>query len=140
MRFLRKILSSKEVRAALAILDEASYMFDHHHGYLSGAYQLVRDIIEQVILDNPSEFTQVIRNGKSPREYIYSDIANTAGDLLESGQYHIRRGHLNPIGPGEDLWRLFNAALDELVRIGAIEPKVADEEKAAILKNIGDAG
>lgn len=140
MRFLKKLLAPKEVRAALGVLDEASCTFDSHHGYLSNAFQMVRDPIEKMILDHPSEFVRAIQKGTSPRQWVYNSIAKDAGDLLETGEYHIRRGFLNPIGPGEDLLRLFNAALDELVRIEVMEPDFAENEKRVMLKIIREAG
>ena len=138
MELMKKQSAPKEVKAALGILDEASCIFDSYHGYLSGAFYLVRDEITELILASPAEVARAIRKGISPREWVYSAIANTAGDYVESGQYHIRRRHLNPTG--EDLLRLFNAALDELVRIGAMEADYAEKEKSAILKSIWDAG
>ena len=32
--------------------------------------------------------------GGTPREWVYIQIGNVAGDMLESGQYHIYRGVL----------------------------------------------
>jgi hypothetical protein len=67
-------------------------------------------------------------------------IANTSGDMAESGQYHIYRGVLNPMGPGEDLLKIFDSAMDELVKLGDMDEKNAQEQKEAIRKNIQGVG
>jgi len=121
MRFFKVLFGPKEVRAALGVLDEAEYAFCGVDSFRSAAFDPVKQHVQRLVLARPSEFAAVIRKGTSPREYVYSAIANRAGDLLESGDYHIRRGHLNPVGPAEDLYTLFCKALDELVRIGAMD-------------------
>ena len=60
--------------------------------------------------------------------------------MLESGQYHIYRGVLNPMGPGEDLLKMFDATYDELVHMKAIDPGYANKQKAALRKNMKDVG
>jgi len=80
MKFLKKILAPKEVRAALGILDEATYTFDN------AAFQLVRNYVEKILLAKPDEFVSVVQNGMSPRQWIYTTIANIAGDLVENGK------------------------------------------------------
>lgn len=134
MNFIKKILAPKEVKAALGILDEASYTFDNE------AFQLVRNRIEKMILAQTDEFVNIIQKGMSPRQWVYSAIANISGDLVESGKYHIYRGVLNDMGPGNDLLKLFNAAVDELVKIGIVDNKYAKTQKEAILKNINSVG
>jgi hypothetical protein len=134
MNFLKKILAPKEVKAALGILDEASCTFDNE------AFQLVRSHIEKIILTKPDEFVNLIQNGMSPRQWVYTTIANIAGDLVESGNYHMYRGVINPMGLGNDLLKLFDAAIDELTKIGALGAKKAKTEKAAIRENIKSVG
>lgn len=134
MKFLKKIFAQKEVKAALGILDEASYKFDNE------AFRIVRKPIEKTILAKSHKFVNVIQNGVSPREWTYTAIAEVAGDLLGSGSYHIYRGVLNPLGPGNDLLKLFNAAIDELTKIGALDIKEAKAAKNAIRDNIKSVG
>jgi len=93
-----------------------------------------------MILTRPVEFVQIVQKGKPPREYVWSAISNMAGDLVESGQYHCHRGWLNPLGPGEDLLRLFDLSIDEVLRMGAIKPDFASEQKAAVRRNLRDVG
>jgi len=134
MNFLKKIFAPKEIRAALGILDEATYTFDNE------AFQLVRNYVEKILLAKPEEFVSVVQNGMPPRQWIYTTIANIAGDLLESGSYHIYRGVLNPLGLGPDLLKLFDAAIDELTKLEALDTKRAEIEKEAIRENMKGAG
>jgi hypothetical protein len=107
---------------------------------VSEAFQLVRKPIEDFIFQHSDSFVRVIQKGTSPRKWVWSAISNEAGDLVESGQYHMYRGILRPMGPGPDLLRLYDIALDELVQLGDIEPQYAEQEKSAIRSNIARAG
>jgi len=136
MRFLKRAFAPKEVKAALGALDEAGYRFQ------TEAFQMVRNVIEKSLLSNPDALVQVIKQsgGRTPREWVYSQIGNIAGDMLESGQYHIYRGVLNPMGPGEDLLKMFDETYDELLQMKAIDSDFAQEQKADLRKNIQDVG
>ena len=134
MKFIKKLLAPKEVKAALGVLDEASYTFD------SVGFQLVREHIEKIILSQLDKSVDVIQKGMTPRQWVYITIANIAGDLVESGNYHIYRGVLNPLGSGNDLLKLFDAAIDQLTQIGALDAKDAKKQKATIRDNIKSVG
>jgi len=136
MNFLKKVFAPNEVKAALGALDEAAYRFQ------TEAFQMIRRVIEKSVLTNPNEMVRAIREsaGRTPREWVYSQIGNIAGDMLESGQYHIYRGVLNPMGPGEDLLKMFDATYDELVHMKAIDSDYANKQKAALIKNMKDVG
>ena len=124
----------KEVKEALKMLNKMERSFDN------AGFHLVRNHIEKMILAQPNKFVDIIQRGTSLRVWIFTAVANTAGDFLESGNYHIYRGVLNPMGPGNDLLRLFDAAVDELVKIGVLKPEKAKEEKEAIRENIKSVG
>lgn len=124
----------KEIEEAIEILDEASHTFD------TRGFELVKERIEEMLLAHPDEFVDVVKKGTSTRQWIYSAIANTAGNMVESGHYHVWRGVLDPIGPGEDLLKLFDGAIDELVKIGALEMKNAKTQKRVVRKNIKNVG
>jgi len=131
---IKKSFSKKEVKEAIGILEEASQKFG------SGGFDLVKEYVEKSILSDPKQFMDVIRKGRSARKYVYSMIANVSGDMVESGHYHIYRGILNPMGPGEDLLKIFDSAMDELVKLGDTDTKNAEEQKEAVRKNIQDIG
>lgn len=134
MKILKKLFAPKEVRAVLGVLDEADCRFD------CPAFQLVRNIIENAVLTNTNKVAKQIREGLSPRQSVYSMIANIAGDHIESGQYHIYRGVLNPMGMGKDLLRIFDEAVDEMVKIGVVDEEYAEEQKKGIRENIKTVG
>jgi hypothetical protein len=131
---IKKSFSKKEVKEALGILDEASQKFG------SGGFDLVRGYVEKSILSDTEQFMDIVGKGRSVRKYVYSMIANTSGDMVESGQYHIYRGILNPMGPGEDLLKIFDSAMDELVRLGDTDKENAEEQKKAVRKNMQNMG
>ena len=148
--FFKKLTAPKEVRAALGVLDEIACTKVPGEGigipmascwHDSEAFRIVRNQIEKMILAGPDEFARMIQVETSPREWVWTAIANVAGDHVESGEYHIGvRGALNPLGPGEYLRKLFDTALDELTRMGAMQPDFAEKQKAALRKNISDVG
>ncbi|HUU19256.1 MAG TPA: hypothetical protein VMW72_19050 [Sedimentisphaerales bacterium] len=125
--------SKKEVKEALRILEEENNKF-------GAGFDLVKSYVEKSILSDTKQFIDVVRKGRSVREYLYSTIANISGDMVESGQFHIYRGVLNPMGPGEDLLKIFDSAIDELVILGDIDEENAHEQKELIRKNIHDVG
>jgi len=149
MSLFSKLTAAKEVRAALGVLDEIACTRVSNSGICipsantwhdSEAFQIVRNEIEKVILAHSNEFVRMVQDGTSPREWVWSAISNIAGNHVESGEYHFYRGALNPLGPGEYLLQLYDTALDELVRMGAMEADYARQEKAALRKNIKDVG
>jgi hypothetical protein len=149
MSFFSKLTAPKEVRALLGILDEIACTRVSQSGITipsadtwhdSEAFQIVRKEIEKIILAHPDEFARMVQDGTSPREWVWAAISNIAGNHVESGEYHIYRGFLNPLGPGQYLMKLYDTALDELTRMGAMQLDHATEEKSALRKNIRDVG
>ena len=138
-KFLRKDdvklenVRNSEVKEVIEILDEIEEKFETGFG-------LVRGYIEKGINENTEKFLEVVRKGYSVRKYVYSMIANISGDMIESGEYHIYRGVLNPIGPGQNLLRIFDFAVDELVKLGDIDKENAEAQKKAIRENIKGVG
>lgn len=122
-----------ELEETFDILDEATYKF-------GASFDLVREQIEEMLRSNKEQFLNVVREGRDVRKFIYSTIANISGDMVESGQYHIYRGVLNPTGPGGELLRIFDAAIDELVRMGDTDTTNAEKQKKAIRENIKSVG
>jgi len=150
MSFFKKINAPKEVQALLGVLDEIACRRVGQTGisipiantwHDSEAFQIVRNHIENLILARPEWSARIIQEqGISPRQWVWQGVANFAGDLVESGQYHIYRGALNPMGPGEDLVQLFDMAVDELTRMGVLQPDYAEKQKAGLRENIRTVG
>lgn len=122
-----------EIREMSEILQEAEEKFGVN-------FKLVGQQIEQAIRKDTEHFLKVVHQGRSVRKYVYSMIANTSGDMIESGQYHIYRGVINPMGPGKDLINIFDGAMDELVRLGDTDKENAEKQKKALRENIKGAG
>ncbi len=135
MKALKRMFAPKEVRAILGVLDEADYRFD------CPAFTMIKGAIENLVLGAESaKIAANVRKGISPRQSVYSWIVNIAGDELETGRHHLHRGILNPMGLGVDLLRIFDAAGDELVQIGAVDADYAAKQKAGLRKNIENEG
>jgi hypothetical protein len=128
--------ASQILKEAQDTLDEAANRFQ------TEAFRMVGQVIEKAVAAKPDALVRVIKEnpGRGPREWIYSQIGNIAGDMLESGHYHIYRGVLNPMGPGEDLLKMFDATFDELILIKAIDVDYANEQKAVIRMKIKSMG
>jgi len=126
-------VKNSEVKEAMEILDEAENKF-------GAGFDLVREHIEKGINEDTKQFLEVVGKGRSVRKYVYSMIANISGDMVESGQYHLYRGVINPMGPGQNLLRIFDSAMDELVELGDTDKENAEKQKKAIRENIKSVG
>jgi len=144
---LKKFFSPKEVKIALDILDGAErefcnrdYQLTRGHIERNKVFQLVRSLIEKILFAHSDEFSEKIQQGASPRHWVYRTIANIAGDLVESGNYHIYRGVINPMEPGEELVEIFDMAVDKLVEMRVLDTEQAKKEKGALRENIKSVG
>ena len=133
-KIFQKQFGSKEIKAILGILDEANYKFNN-----KAFKEIVKPKIENLVLSNPQKIEQIMKK-IPPREWTYGIIANISGDLVESGKYHLYRGWLNPMGPGQDLLKIFDKATEELVKIDNITKEFAEKQKIQLRKNIQNVG
>jgi hypothetical protein len=101
---------------------------------------MIKDEIKKEIFNHPNAIKQALNEGITLEQWAHTVIANLSSDLLESGEYHLYRGVLNPDGPAKDLLRLYDTAIQELVSIGAIDVSKGELEKNAIRKNIKNVG
>lgn len=113
-----------EFQALLRELDEAGQRFGGLYFYD------VREKVEAVIRAQPQEIVEMIRNGIGPRQVVYATICNISGDMVENG------GVLNP--KGKELLRIYEAAEDEMVLLGAQDVERASKNKAIVRENIHD--
>jgi hypothetical protein len=134
MGLFQTFFGSSEVKAAYGVLAEANHRFE------SEVFSLIKEEIETALRKNPSDIIDAARRGITPRQVVYTAIVNIAGDHLESGQYHIYRGVLNPTGFGPTLKRIYNTSLDELATMNAITKESAEEQKEIMRKNIRSNG
>ena len=134
MNIFKKLFSPKEVRAAIGVLNELECTYD------CVAFRIVREQVERLIFKNPKVFVDVIKKGTPPRQWVLGTVSNFAGDHVESGEYHVHRGLLDPLGPGNDFLKIYDATADELVRMGVLEAEFAERQKAGVRDNIRDVG
>ena len=129
-----KSFYKKEVKEAFAILEEEKDKWD------CAGFNLVKDYVEESIRSDKKQFMDEVREGRSVRTIVYNIIANLSEEMIESGQYHIWGGVLNPMGPGEDLLKIFDSAVDELVIMGELDEEKAQEQKEAIRLSVQSFG
>ncbi len=135
MKFLKKIFASKEVNTALGVLDELDYICD------SPAFQLARKVVESTILARQEKFAIALKKqGRTPRQKVYSMLESVVGDDLESG-YHdffVYRGVLTPTG--EELLKVYDRIIDQMREIDYISEEEAQRQKSNIRDRIKEAG
>jgi len=128
----------QEVNDVLRVLMEAENKFQ------SEAFKTVAQVIKTSVIAHPGELVRLFQEHPEIDEpaWVYSQVGNIAGDMLESGKYHIYRGVLNPISLGPDLLKIFDASYDELLKIKAkdIDTEYANKQKATLRQNIQRMG
>ena len=132
-----------EVQAVIALFDEAKQELEKASASaFPYRYSEAFDLLKQETMDRLDGWTAFMINTKDrgPRASIYAMISFFARDDLQSGQHHIYRGELNPLGLGNDLLRIMDAAVDELARRGVFEADVAQEMKDTVRENIKVVG
>ena len=134
MKLFNKIFKPDEIQSVLDKLKEAEKKFN------SPSFPIIVNMVKGSISEAPDKIVSMVRESKSVHQTVYIMIANVAGDEVESGKHHMYRGVLNPLGDGNELLRIYNLALDELVKIGYVSAENARANKKAILENIKEVG
>lgn len=134
MGLFRNLFLNREVKGAIGILDEFAVRFR------GSGFERVRDQVEAGFRKHPHDLASIVNGGTPLRQIVMQALANTAGDHIVSGHYHPHRGVLDPSGPGNEILRLFDAAVDELVQMNAIDPDFAATRKGELRERIGDVG
>lgn len=134
MKIFKKIFKTDVIKVAEDALDEARVTLDCE------ALPIVKAEIDKVLRQHPDVLKKQFDNGLSPRQWAYTAIVNVSGDLLESGEFHLYRGVLDPIKHGSSLLTLYDSAMDELIKMGAITPDSASTEKKALRENLASVG
>jgi hypothetical protein len=131
---IRKRHLPPEVFDAQLRLAEIGKQFDET------AFRLVSERVNSVIMLDAKQFAEMIESGRSLEHWLWGAIANSAGELVESGQFHLSRGVLYPLGPGEELVRIFDIASEALGSLGIAKPEYTQRQKEALRKNIATVG
>ncbi len=110
--------------------------------YKNESFKIIKQIIEKQIKNDTNSIDQIIEesNGGTIEEWIHSQIGNIAGDLLESGNYHVYRGVLN--NTGNELFNIFKKSYEILLDINAkdIDKEYANIQIAVLKRNINNIG
>ncbi len=134
MNLYDKINMTDEIQSILNALKEIDKKIN------SSAFHLIVKQIKGAISELPDKIVSMVKESESIHQTVYIMIANVAGDEVESGKHHMYRGVLDPLGDGNELLKIYNFALDELVKLGYVSKNVAKENKSAIQENIKDVG
>ena len=103
-------------------------------------FHLIKDDIKKGINSQSEEISKVIAQGRTPTQWVYMNIVLVARDLLGIGDYHIYRGVINTMGPGNELIQIHKKALEKLVQIKAISIEQAKEENKTLEEDIKQTG
>ena len=141
MKFLKKLFAPSEVRAARRVIDEIKYELVSQYPSCEILFRTIRQVIETTILEQPQKFASVIANqGMNPLIKVLSMIEHVAGDYLKSGdrEFFIYKGTLNY--RGEDLLRLYDYNIDQMVKHGGATEAEAQKQKSDIRNHIKEVG
>lgn len=105
--------TTPEMERAFEYLDQLS------HTHTQASFNVVVVYIKKFIRSNSDDFTDLIKKGFDMHEWIYGAIGNTTADLLTKKRCYTLQGFLNDVG--KEVHELYIAALDELLRIKAID-------------------
>ena len=139
MRLFQRKTQGDEIIAAYSALDEVEQRF--HDDVCDAELKRIVTIMRDTLSKHSEDFSAMFRSSsRSPREWVYSNIVNATGDLLETGQFHVYRGMLSPVGRG--LLSIFDASVDELLEMGAkdVNSEVVAEQKSVLRSNIRQIG
>ena len=134
MNILNKVIKPAEIKEAYEILNNLEGNFS------SNAFHLIKEPIKKTLNKHPKEIVELIKKGQSVKEWVLSAIANLSGDFIESGQYHLYRGVVNPMGPGGELIKIYNKAIDKLVEMDSVTAEEAEVQKSVLQENITTVG
>lgn len=123
----------KEVGEAIDTIDEI-------RADLEISENTALDRVEGILREDVKKSAAVLKESANAKQWVYSTVADIAGDNVESGEHHLYRGVLNPNGPGPDYLKIYKYCLKKLAAIGAIEESKADEETNALLANMKTVG
>ncbi len=129
----RPILS-KKILLAKSILKEAE------DEYPRPAFDLIHEEINSRLFKFSKQFDEAAKDTKI-EQIVYATIGEIAGDLAESGRFHIYRGVFDPsTGIGEDLLKIYDDSADKLVQMGAIDKDFAKRQKSTLRNRIKQVG
>ena len=133
-----------EVQTVLSLLDETEQQLERAIPPTAGLpsrYSEAFALVKREVLANLDKWKALIDKEKDrPEVCPYVMLMWVAGNHLQSGEHHTYRGLLSPLGLGNDLLRIFDASVDELFKLGALEADAMQGMKETIRARIKGAG
>lgn len=139
MPMFGRLFASKELKAALGIIDECELTF-FSNGLHGNAFDIIKAELIPFVKKNTSKLKAQIKSGRTPRACVYNLIAQIAESHLISGQYHMYRGVLSSLREGPQLYKICTKAIDILVKEGDVSEEDGEYWKADIRKGISQVG
>ncbi len=132
-KIYRVFFKTQKTKALLGVLEEARYEFKQKKiRTFEGIYQRIKKMV--LTQKEPTN------EDMSPRSAIYNIIASLTYEHINSGQNHMYRGVINPMGSGKDYIVIYNFAIDELMRLGELSKEEANKCKSVLKNNIQAVG
>jgi hypothetical protein len=139
MNFIKRIFSSKELKAALGVIDECDVLFSNSS--LGGnGFDIIKSELKAYMHKNEKNLIDHIEKGQSPRACVLFAIATMTKNQIISGNYHIYRGVLNNLSGGSSLQSIYNQSLDLLVKEGRLTEEDSKYSKDQLRKAIEEMG
>ena len=124
-----------EIKEMLNTINKVNLKFDDIF------FRLIKNHVEKAILSNPNELLESIKNNNTtPYQAVYSMMLNRGMDLLESGNYHIYRGVLNPCNNGPKILQFTELCIDELINSGGFSATDGETVRRNIREMIKETG
>lgn len=102
------------------------------------AMSLVRPGVEGLLMDAERVRYSVENDGIEPRTLAYLLIHNVAMDQLTSGEHHIYRGTLGPVG--RELKLAYTAANLKLMEVGYQDDETLKRSEVEVMREVGEVG
>lgn len=131
-RFSRRM--NVEASTALSQLDVLKYDFNNN------AYLRVYDFLSEAIRSNQEDVAHQIQKLGSAKYFVYDRIAIVVLDFIESGDFHIYRGVLNPLSDGKDLVRIYENVTQEMLAGGHITKDLHESLLTTLKQSIAESG
>jgi len=132
----KKLLLDQIVKELAAAEEEFK---SKNESLIDGFPVLIERALEAIAISSNS-LEEIVQGECGPRAYTLALLGKLTGDLLETGEYHLTRGMINPMGPGNDLLRIHCKVMRQIVEEGYLTEQAAEEEIAMLKENIRSIG
>jgi len=130
---LLRIFLPQEVKEGLKVLNELEPEFNKD-------FWIVKDYIVRMCKAHTQETKQMILQIGNARIWALDRILSVTKNLLGSGEYHLYRGIISPMGAGFGLINIFETALTKLIDNNKITERNAQLIRESLDQEIKQAG